>query len=62
MERDLAFLYKSELYKINKIINRLKEIGLDTTNYELLVSRIDNECSENNKEDLKKKSWYSIYD
>ena len=54
MERDLAFLYKSELYKINKIINRLKEIGLDTTNYELLVSRIDNECSENNKEDLKK--------
>ena len=48
MERDLAIVYKSELYKVNKIINRLKGIGLDTTNYERLVSKIDNECSENN--------------
>ena len=54
MERDLAIVYKSELYKVNKIINRLKGIGLDTTNYERLVSKIDNECSENNKRDLEK--------
>ena len=37
MERDLAIVYKTELYKINKTIDRLKKVGLDTTKYENLI-------------------------
>lgn len=54
MERDLAIVYKSELYKVNKILNKLKEIGLDTTNYENAVYNIEDKCCTSNKEDLEK--------
>ncbi len=54
MERDLAIIYKSELYKVNKILNKLKEIGLDTTNYENAVYNIEDKCCTSNKEDLEK--------
>ena len=54
MERDLAIVYKTELYKINKTIDRLKKVGLDTTKYENLIYEIDETCCQSNKEDLKK--------
>lgn len=54
MERDLAIVYKSELYKVNKILNKLKEIGLDTTNYENAICNIEDKCRTSNKEDLEK--------
>ena len=54
MERDLAIVYKTELYKINKTIDRLKTVGLDTTKYENLIYEIDETCCQSNKEDLKK--------
>lgn len=54
MERDLAIVYKTELYKINKTIDRLKKVGLDTTKYESLIYEIDETCCQSNKEDLKK--------
>ena len=54
MERDLAIVYQSELYKTKKIISKLNNIGLNTTNYENAVYDIEEACRNNNKEDLGK--------
>lgn len=54
MERDLAIVYQSELYKTKKIISKLNNIGLNTTNYENIVYDIEEVCRNNNKEDLRK--------
>lgn len=54
MERDLAIVYQSELYKTKKIISKLNNIGLNTTNYENTVYDIEEACRNNNKEDLRK--------
>lgn len=54
MERDLAIVYQSELYKTKKIISKLNNIGLNTTNYENAVYDIEETCRNNNKEDLRK--------
>lgn len=54
MERDLAIVYQSELYKTKKIISKLNNIGLNTTNYENTVYDIEEVCRNNNKEDLRK--------
>lgn len=54
MERDLAIVYQSELYKTKKIISKLNNIGLNTTNYENAVYDIEEACRNNNKEDLRK--------
>lgn len=54
MERDLAIVYQSELYKAKKIISKLNNIGLNTTNYENTVYDIEEVCRNNNKEDLRK--------
>lgn len=54
MERDLAIVYQSELYKTKKIISKLNNIGLNTTNYEKAVYDIEEVCRNNNKEDLRK--------
>lgn len=54
MERDLAIVYQSELYKTKKIISKLNSIGLNTTNYENAVYDIEEACRNNNKEDLRK--------
>lgn len=54
MERDLAIVYQSELYKTKKIISKLNNIGLNTTNYENTVYDIEEACRNNNKEDLGK--------
>lgn len=54
MERDLAIVYQSELYKTKKIISKLNNTGLNTTNYENTVYDIEEVCRNNNKEDLRK--------
>lgn len=54
MERDLAIVYQSELYKTKKIISKLNNIGLNTTNYENAVYDIEEACRNNNKEALGK--------
>ena len=54
MERDLAIVYQSELYKTKKIISKLNNIGLNTTNYENAVYDIEEACRNSNKEDLGK--------
>ena len=54
MERDLAIVYQSELYKTKKIISKLNDLGLDTTNYENAIYDIEETCRNSNKEDLKR--------
>ena len=60
MERDLAIVYKSELYKTKKIISKLKSLGLDTTNYENTVYDIEEICKNSNNVDLKR-SFYTPF-
>ena len=54
MERDLAIIYQSELYRTKKIISKLNDIGLATGGYEDAVYDIEEACRNSNKEDLKK--------
>ena len=54
MERDLAMIYQSELYRTKKIISKLNDIGLATGNYEDAVYDIEEVCRNSNKKDLKK--------
>ena len=54
MERDLAIIYQSELYRTKKIISKLNDIGLATGGYENAVYDIEEACRNSNKEDLKK--------
>lgn len=54
MERDLAMIYQSELYRTKKIISKLNDIGLATGNYEDAAYDIEEVCRNSNKENLKK--------
>lgn len=60
MERNLANIYQVELYKTKKIISKLKDLGLNTTNYENTVYDIEEICKNNNKMDLKR-SFYTPF-
>lgn len=52
MEKDLANIYESELYKTKKIITKLKSSGLNTTKYEEVIEKINTELENNNIDDL----------
>ena len=52
MEKDLANIYESELYKTKKIITKLKSSGLNTTKYEEVIKKINTELENTNIDDL----------